>query len=293
MTPTFHMLLREPLLHFAAIGVVVYGLSLALRPEASDPRRIFVGHEAHRALSDVFVQDIGRLPSRAEMDRLVERYIQTEALVREARSLRLDEDEPALREHLAYRMQMMMYSGIQVDAPPEDELRAWYEERRDLLATPARMSIRVLGIDAPEADAREIASALTAGGAQAEVAEKHGALTSFEDRPRPQLVSLFGETFVAAIEAGPEGTWRAVPSRRGWQVGRLDALLPSISPDFDVAKPEIEAAWRAEAEQRQAQAVLAAFLARYTTVHEPYGPDVLAPHEAPDALELPAGEAVR
>jgi len=161
VTPTFHMLLREPLLHFAAIGVVFYGLSLALRPEASDPRRIFVGHEAHRALSDVFVQDIGRLPSRAEMDRLVERYIQTEALVREARSLRLDEDEPALREHLAYRMQMMMYSGIQVDAPPEDELRAWYEERRDLLATPARMSIRVLGIDAPEAEAREISSTAT------------------------------------------------------------------------------------------------------------------------------------
>lgn len=276
--------LTEPLLHFLVIGLVLYGLAEALSPEPQDPRTIRIDATVQRHLADVFMEDQGRLPTTTEMDRMVETYIRNETLYREARFLKLDDGDEMMRERLAQRMRLMLYSGIVVEPPSDDVLRPWVAERAERYSTPARMSFRVIGLDAPEAEARtvaEIVAAREAAGDPVKSTEYY--IVSFRDRPQNQLVRLFGEDFVAAIEGLTPETWTPVTSPRGWQVARLEDISPAEPAVFEELAGNARAHWQEAQKQAEARAALEALMKTYPVVREPYASELIDDSTDPNA----------
>ncbi len=287
----------EPLAQFAAIGLVLFAIDLATREEAVNPRQIVVDEKVHRELARLFEEGRGRLPTGEEMDELVDRWVVNETLFREAQELRLAEGDEMMRERLQQRMRLMMYSGIEVETPPEDELRAWFEERIDRYTQPPTLSFRLIGLDGAEAEARALAERLNGGALEAEAKPREAVALTFGNRARPQLVDLFGAPFIAEIEAGEEGLWRAIDSPRGWQVVRFLGEKPGTRPSFESARKEIVAEWKARAVQREARAALDALLESYPVVRAPYDPALIGDgtEDPTRAAEAPGGgtEAVR
>ena len=268
---------REPLLQFTLIGAVVFAISVATRPDVEDPRHIRVDAEVHQRLADIFETERQRLPTSSEMDELVDRFIVNETLYREARSLQLDHGDEMIRERLMQRIRLMMYSGIVVENPPREELRAWYEERLDFYTKPGMLSFRVIGLDAPEEEARaaaEQANATEAAGDRLKPGTFH--IVNLQRRPRGQLVQLFGEAFIADIETLPRDVWTPVDSPRGWQVVQFQDATEADVQDFDDIFGQVLGDWRNHQIQSEARASLEALSASYTVERRPYTADVVS-----------------
>ncbi|MEL6476098.1 MAG: peptidylprolyl isomerase [Pseudomonadota bacterium] len=274
-------LISEPLVQFFAIGLVLYGVSVFTAGEVEDPRLIRVDAEVHRDLARIFEADRGRLPTVEEMDVLVDRWEMNEALFREARELRLDHGDEMMRERLVSRMRVMLYSGVTVEAPDDETLRAWFEERIDQYTQPARISFRVIGLDTTEAEARATASEINARETAGDPLRPGEYPTAnMTNRPRPQMVTLFNENFVAAIEASPTDRWTPVETPRGWQLVRFGGLTPAWEPSFDENIQKIRSDWRSDRTHIEARAALEALQNRYPVERMPYDPAQFAPETA-------------
>lgn len=270
---------REPLLHFVAIGAALFALDRALEPEAAeDPRAVIrIDGEVQARLSRLFQEGNDRLPTPSEMDAVVERYLKNETLYRKAREMRLDENDEMMRSRLMQRLSLLMYSGIEVEPPSEAVLRAWFEENRDRYTRPPTISFEVLGIDGTRAGAEalaERANGLAAAGRTLPTGE--APRVNFRNRPREQMTGFFSEDFVVAIEGLEPGIWTPVDSPRGWQVVRYVGSAPGIEPTFEEARAAASDAWRQEEIQRRARAALEALRDDFTVVREPYRPEYVA-----------------
>ncbi len=270
-------LFKEPLLQFSLIGAVLFAISVATREDVEDPRHIRVDAEVHQRLAEIFETERQRLPTSAEMDELVDRFVVNETLYREARSLQLDHGDEMIRERLMQRIRLMMYSGIVVENPPREDVRAWFEERLEFYTKPETLSFRVIGLDGSEDEARdaaEQANAIEAVGERLQPGTFH--VVNLQRRPRGQLVQLFGEEFITSIEVLPRNVWTPVDSPRGWQVVQFQDATEEEVPEFDEIFGQVLGDWRNHQIQSEARASLDALSSSYTVERLPYTADVVS-----------------
>jgi peptidyl-prolyl cis-trans isomerase C len=121
-------LLREPLVHFLALGgllFVVFAVADHLRETPVPPNRIYVSARTMENLEAGFRKNSGRAPDAAEKQRLVDGYVREEVLVREARAMGLDREDPVVRGELRRRVEQQAEQNATVAMPSEAELGAF------------------------------------------------------------------------------------------------------------------------------------------------------------------------
>src|SRR5262245_23611306 len=91
-------LLREPLVHFLAIGAVLFAVNAAVAPSVGKERVIEVTPEARQKIVDVFKVERLRDPTQEEIGPLVDLWILNEITYREALSQGLDKGDEMIRE---------------------------------------------------------------------------------------------------------------------------------------------------------------------------------------------------
>ena len=122
---------REPLVWFVGLGVLVVGIQvlrdggLPAEPEAETT--IVVDDGLVADLSRDLQTSLGRAPNDTEVTLAVERWIDTEILVREARRLGLDQTDPQVRARLAQKMATVQQATAVPPEPTDAELRALYD----------------------------------------------------------------------------------------------------------------------------------------------------------------------
>jgi len=77
---------REPLLHFVLLGVALFALHRSVAPPAPT-HEVVVTTAMRRAFQQEHLRRHGRLPTTEEERALVERYVDTEVMLREALAL--------------------------------------------------------------------------------------------------------------------------------------------------------------------------------------------------------------
>src|SRR4051812_28088231 len=92
--------LREPLLHFAILGGVLFGVDHVLASRAGDPRTIVIGAEVDRHAIDVFRTARGHAPNAQELYALRRVWLDNEVLYREGLALGLDRGDNSIRERI-------------------------------------------------------------------------------------------------------------------------------------------------------------------------------------------------
>src|SRR4051794_22117238 len=107
---TLGRLAREPLAHFAALGLVLFALYRSVRRDggpAAHPGRIEIGPAELDRLEATWRGAWKREPSRDELAELVRDYVDEEVLFREASALHLERDDPAVRRRLVEKLAVM------------------------------------------------------------------------------------------------------------------------------------------------------------------------------------------
>jgi hypothetical protein len=135
-------LLREPLVHFLAIGIGLFVLFDLVAPEESnlDSKTIVVDRDALLTFvqfrSKAFNPDVAaaRLDAlgEAELSMLIDDYVREEALHREALALGMDQNDYVIKQRLIQSLQFITNGFVSAAVDVSDEeIADYYEANRD------------------------------------------------------------------------------------------------------------------------------------------------------------------
>ena len=234
---------REPLVHFAALGALLY-MALTWGGSTPDPssRLINVGAAEKESIAQSWAMTMGRAPTDAELDQAIDTYVREEVLYREALRLGLDEGDTVVRRRLVSKMDLSASLAAETAEPSDDTLRAFVEENREDYTTQAAANARVTfeqRLFASEASART-ALASGAGGGKATALPSNVSQQSLRD-----VEARFGQQFAAELDAlEPADGWQGpVASGFGWHLVRLTERTLPI-PDFEELREIVANDWR-------------------------------------------------
>jgi len=278
--PVIKRWLREPLLHFLLLGVVLfgaYGYFQRGRGGIESSKQITLSLDDLRTMDMYFESQWHRQPTPAEFQAMVEDKVREEVLYREALAMGLDKDDTIVKRRMAQKMQFLAEDVAAAHEPSTAELKAWFEKNSNKFALPSRYSFRHLyfspdkrGKNALDDAAKALAK--IAGEPEdsklaASLADQFMFQDYYGDRAPEALAKEFGPQFVVALEKLKPGSWQGpVESGYGWHLVYVDTVIPGRIPAFEEMEPDVKTAWLAEQKQQAWQKAYAEMRAKYTVL---------------------------
>lgn len=212
-----------------AAGIVLGALGIAQRPLAALPDGAVARVNGRLILRDEWLRAVTAVASErrtplteADQRHILERLVDEELLVQHGIALGLVESDARLRSMLVSEV-MLATSRRAAHEPTEDELRAFYGERRDFFAPAPRLRVK----------ARGVPDALL---------------------PPAKLVAYLGPTLTQRVAGLAPGESIDV---EGSTIGLVERE-PSVAPPFEQVVGQV----RAEARRRADEAAVRALLAQ-------------------------------
>jgi len=234
---------REPLVHFAFLGAVLYAaLTWGGSPPDPSSRVISVGSAEKEKIAESWTLTMGRSPTDAELDSAIDAFVREEVLYREALRLGFDESDAIVRRRLVSKMDLSASLAAETAEPSEDVLRAFLADNPEFYADETLANANVSfeqALFSSEAAAYSALSSVTVTG---EATSLPGSMGGGSMR---DVEARFGQQFAQSLrrlEPGEE--WQGpLASGFGWHLVRLtNRNVPE--PDFDTLRVSIANDWR-------------------------------------------------
>lgn len=253
---TNRSLLREPLLHFLLLGAglfVVYGW-IGGRVGGED-EQIVITQGKIAQLSAGFERMRQRAPNPVELDELIADAIREEVYYREAKALRLDEDDTLVRRRLRQKLEFLSEDTTPTPDPTDTQLQAYLHANAETFRPEPRLTFRHVYFNpqrnGADKDSAALLRALRLGSAQDADASGDPFLLArrFDGATSSELTQLFGEEFVTKLNRLPLGTWQG-PVTSGFGVHlvqvqqRDDGRMPALADVRSIVRREWMHDWR-------------------------------------------------
>ncbi len=236
---------REPLVHFIALGFVLY-IALTWGGSPPDPasRVISVGANEKEKIAESWTLTMGRSPTDAELDQAVNAFVREEVLYREAVRLGLDEGDAIVRRRLVSKMDLSASLAAETAEPTDAALRAFFDAYPDRYADYEAANAQLSFEQAFYTTSSAARAAIGQASAKGEPTSLPFAVTA---KPMREIEPRFGQQFaqaLAKLEPG-EGWQGPIASGFGWHLVRL-TKREAQAPDFEALRTVIANDWRAE-----------------------------------------------
>ncbi|UHQ54663.1 MULTISPECIES: peptidyl-prolyl cis-trans isomerase [Microbulbifer] len=261
--------LREPLVHFALIGALLFGINAVFTDRDESLDEIVVSRDRIDHLAAVFERRWQRPPSEQELHDLVENFIREEVLYREAMNLGLDRDDTVIRRRLRMKMEFLARDLVDAVDPGEKTLRDFHAANAEQYRRPARMSFRQVYFDRaahenPESAVETARALLGEGVPEAELGDSSLLQAHYRDESSERLERVFGGGFAAKLLDLPRGQWSGpVESAYGLHLVFIEARQPRRVAGFDEVRAEVLRDWQ----RSEKQQVLEAQYENYRTAY--------------------------
>jgi len=268
--------LKEPLLHFAVLGIGLFALYRLTSTDAgASAQEIVVDAPRIVALAEQFGRTWGRPPTPAELDGLVQSYVRDEVLYREGLALGLDRDDSVIRSRIRLKMEVL---GDGPESVVSDaDLQAWLDANADRYAAPARYDLEQVFFDPARRGARltvDIDAALRELEAAADptlFGDPTLLPPDFRAVTRMDVASQLGEELAAALADAPLDRWFGpVSSGYGAHLVRVRLREPPKAATLADVRDAVERDVQYARAQAANDALYERLRARYTVrVEEP------------------------
>ena len=249
--------LRDPFFRFLTLGALVF----ALHGGASEPETavadsvIVVDAATQNWVYGNFSKQFGRKPTRAEMEVLIQSYVDNEVKYRQSLALGLDERDTIVHRRMAQKWDFLYGSDALRRSPAEAELQSWYEENRQLFQLPATVTFSHLYFNTDKrgastiADARAAMEQLAAGEAPVSdvfpLENQYGAMAS--DRVR----RIFGQDFAETLFRLNKGGWQGpITSGLGVHIVEVTDRQPERLLPLEEVRDSVLRGWRSDESKR-------------------------------------------
>jgi hypothetical protein len=211
--------LREPLLHFLLIGVVLFGASALWRSGDS-------GSEKLIAMTSLEIEWLRRNwearwqrpPTEAELRGLVNDFVRQEVLYREAIAMGLDRDDQVVRNRMVQKLELLTDDLAAQAQPAEVELQTYMQENMERYQIPERRSFthvyfnvdsRGQGvIEAAEDVLRQLRANPSAARRAPELGDRFMLAYDYAQQSPVEVARGFGQRFADSLFTVPPGEWQ-------------------------------------------------------------------------------------
>jgi hypothetical protein len=283
--------LREPLIHFFVLGLVVFGLHgvLEKKPEAAeDPFLVEVTSADIEWLRTMWSKRMVRQPTVEELRGQVNQIIREQILSREAVSMGLDEGDMVVRRRLAQKMDFLFRDLSDITEPSDDELQAYLHEKRSTYEIPRRVTFTHVyfntdkrGEEGATEAVRLLVERLDANeGFPSDVSvlgDPFLLQSSYSNRTVAEIRGEFGPEFAKTVSELEPRTWQGpVLSGYGLHAVYIHERQDARLPDYSEISDRIKNDWMREKQQENDRKVYGELRTRYRVLVEgmPYDLDV-------------------
>ena len=255
---------REPLLHFVLLGALIFSVDAVLHPPPKDEKVITVTKAMRQSFIDNFDEDKSRVPSDAELEKMIESWVASEILYREGKALGVDRGDDMIRDRVAFKLQLLIFDQIRVSQPTEDQLRAWFADNHDRFDEQERVGFYLT----PPTDEMTAQRQLEEIQAQHESEDLQKQTRAILGRPVASLAASFGEGFRDALLALPLGQWKILQSKDGWHVVRLDSRRTGVLASLGDVRDDAVRIWLTDETRKRAWEAVSRLKASYSVRYE-------------------------
>jgi hypothetical protein len=274
-SPWVRRLLREPLFHFAVLGLAIFAAGFGYRRETSLYRiEVTPAHTAE--VAHAYALQFGSTPDARTLHGLLQRDLQDEMLYRQGIALKLDKDDEIVRRRVIQKMQFLMQDLAPPAEPTDGDLRAYYAAHADRYVTQPRATFSHIyfstdqGGDAAakrraEVVLKGLSSAVTRAPQRGDPFPDLYDYSAFEPE---QATRLFGETpFSHAVFTAPVGRWSGpYRSGYGWHLLYVEARQPPARPGLADVMDRVRTDYLQDAQAAQNDKALEALARKFTVV---------------------------
>jgi hypothetical protein len=275
-------LFREPLVHFVIASAVLFGAYAWINGSEGNGgtagvRQVHIGEGEVEWLKQTWALQRQRGPTHEELRGLVAELLKEQLLAREAREMKLDENDTVVRRRLAQKLTFLIEDTLRRFEPNEDDLRRYYESRRERFRSDARVSFTYVYFSParrPHAvsDAtKTLAELIEAGdtGRTGVAGDRLLLEPVLYDQTEQMLAGVFGREFAAAVFVLEPGVWSGpIKSGYGLHLVRISKLQQSVTRPFVEVRGQVLEEWRREQESAASAQYLAQLRKKYGVVIE-------------------------
>jgi len=281
--------LREPLLHFLLLGVLLFVLFTWLGGDTGPmSSRITVSQAQVQQLATAFTKVWQRPPTEAELKGLVDDYVREEIAFREAVAMGLDRDDTIIRRRMRQKLEFLVEDAASATPPTESELQAYLEANRATFRFEPQVEFRQVYVDPTSgtdaaARAQALRKELQAAGPEAPIDTLGDSIMLDPEVPllrQEEVARLFGTEFAARVVTLQPGRWEGpVDSGYGLHLVMVRKVVPGRAATLDEVRRDVERELLGERRREQLAAMYDELLGKYSVTIE--GPDPQPGVEAP------------
>jgi hypothetical protein len=276
-------LLREPLVHFLILGVVLLFASNLLNKHTSgDTRKIIVTQGQIEHLEDTFTRANQRPPTEQELEGLVRDYIRGEVYYREALALGLDRDDAPIRQRLRQKMEFISEDVAAQARPTEEQLRSYLKNHPDKFRVDQRFSFIQVYLNPDRhgnhvaTDAQQLLAKLDPTAGKAKISELGDPFLldpKCADVSSSDVAKDFGDKFAASLDKLPVGKWQGpVESGLGLHLVYVSKRTPGRIPQLDEVRDAVGREWANDYRLEANEQFYQDLLKHYTVTVDPPQP---------------------
>ncbi|MGJ8606240.1 MAG: peptidyl-prolyl cis-trans isomerase [Marivita sp.] len=268
--------IREPFVHFAILGALLFvGHALWQSARDYEANTILVDPAEMERRAILFAGENQRNPTEEELQLLLYDFVQEEALVREAERLGLDEGDTIIRRRLAQKVRFTLEDNVEIEAPDEATLCAYFDENPQRFSQPPRRSFSHIFITPGELSDTQLRSKADALKAQANAGNWESLGDPFllnrqyERASLPDVGRSFGPAFARALfsaEVGGGAFQGPFPSSFGLHLVRVDGEEAMVVPQCSDILTELESEWRGDQREQSNALAIRAIIDQYEVV---------------------------
>jgi hypothetical protein len=262
--------LREPLLHFIAIGGLFFLIYTAVNDIGENSTdTIFITPERISQIATEFNRVWNRMPTAEEVDNLIKEEVRSEVYYRDALALGLDKNDAVVRRRLRQKMEFLTDTGIYLQEPSTSELETYFAANEQAYRSEPRLAFEqiYLGESPPEDTVSQTLKTL--------LSEPTIDLSTLGQRtllpaqlklsPPDAIDSVFGKGFYRQIAELAPGEWAGpVTSVYGIHLIRTLDGQPARMPPLEEVRESVLKDWKVSQAKENRQQDYANRRSRYT-----------------------------
>ncbi|MFM9847512.1 MAG: peptidyl-prolyl cis-trans isomerase [Hyphomicrobiaceae bacterium] len=270
--------LREPLVHFLALALVIFVAYGALNnSDTAQPGRIIVTQARIEQIASLFARTWQRPPTPAELKGLIDDYVKEEVYYREGLALGLDKDDTLIRRRLRQKMEFLNDAETEALKPTDAELEQYLKANLAKFAIEPAIAFRQIYLnrerrgDKADEEAKFILETLRSNPALDP--ESLGDTTLLPSEltltSKAAISQTFGTQFAEAIVATAPGAWSGpIQSSFGLHLVHVSEIKPGRTPMLQDVRDAVAREWANDKRKALADARFSELLKRYEVTIE-------------------------
>ncbi|UCF20651.1 MAG: peptidyl-prolyl cis-trans isomerase [Gemmatimonadota bacterium] len=209
--------MREPLVHFLALGALLFLIGAIARGDVDRTDEILVGPGDVEQLVEGFRRTWQRPPTQAELQGLVEERIKEEVFFREALAMGLDQEDAIIRRRLRQKLEFLTEDLAMQAEPTEAELQEYLDGHSDAFRSDDRLTFSQIylstdrrGAEGARQEAERLLEELAGVQRDVDTSALGDPLMlghRFEAISEREVGRLFGDRLAAALKDVEPGAW--------------------------------------------------------------------------------------